>query len=834
MTPLQSFTISGIDGGLQTDRKPYLLPDKAFPVLKNAYSWRGRTRKRECLELVGRLRKTVPLGTYFTNGFPTWNIQTLVVTGYISTVNNANPGQVTTKYPHNLVNGTIVIISNIVGAVGYNSTFVITVVDEFNFTVGVNAAAFGAYVSGGTFISSELLTATEPNAQIEPGSFQLTLNGGRVLVDNGNGLLTYNGANFGVINYQTGVIQITTDLGASLATTLTYNYFPGLPVMGIESRELATINFEQTIFFDTRYAYTFDGTNFNDIAGVAWSGTDSDFFWTTNYQGADSSIRTFFVTNDFDDLGSPMRYTQDAVTFTTFQPKLINAGAPYLLEALILIPYYGRLVALNTIEGTTLGDPANKNYFNRARFSQQGNPLQSDAWITDVFGKGGFADAPTSEQIVSATLFKNTLIVRFERSTWQLRYMGEYGSPFLFERISSDFGSESTFSSVLFDNGDLTVGDRAITVSTSNSVARVDEAIPDLVFSMLNKLAGPERVHGIRDFRRELVFWCYNDATISSATQYFPNTVLVYNYKNQSFAQFRDNITVFGNLQPATSTTWDSTNVYWEDEDITWDTVSSIAEFNKITAGNAAGYVHYYGYQTPDDAQNFITAIDLTTTPIKITVPNHNILDEETVYLSGLMFTDTNLSTAVSLTTNLNDKIYLAKYIDDNNLSLFKWDFTQNIYISNFSFTPVTTAYYVGGGQMALFPKLDVMTKDFNPFSKDGNQIKISYVDFLMDVDTDSAMSVNLYSNTYLAYTGTVVIGNRSLETDQPEPYFGNNAVNPSDILWHRFYFTLAGQMIRIQMTYSDALMNTITTHRSDWVLNAMTIWCRKAGKQVF
>lgn len=836
MNGLQRFVIAGYNSGLQNDRKPFLLPDKAFQTLQNAYVWRERVRKRECLELVGRLRKLVPLQQSFGNASPSYNANLLQTTGYIIAANNANPGQITTPYPHNLVNGNMVIIGGVMGATGYNNgaanPWTITVVDAFNFTIGTSAAGFGLYTGGGTWFSNQPLSLTEPNAEIVPGSIKFSFNG-NAFTDNGNGILSMNAQNFGTINYQTGEFQITTNIIFG-PTTLTYYYYPGLPVMGIESRELSGIIFEQTIFFDTKYAYTFDGTNFNDINGVGWTGSDSDFFWTTNYAGVDNSVKTFYVTNNFDDPGSPMRYTMDAVTFTTFQPQLVSTGGTFLLETLILIPYYGRLIALNTIEGPSLGNVLNKNFFSRARFSQEGNPLDALAWVTDVFGRGGFADAPTSESIVSATLFKNTLIVRFERSTWQLRFVGNYGQPFLWERISSDFGSESTFSSVLFDSGDLTIGDRAITVSTSNSVARIDDVIPDLVFTILNNLAGPNRVQGIRDFRRELVFWCYTDGTINSATQYFPNTVLVYNYRNQTFAQFSDNVTAFGNLQPLVGITWDSTNVTWDDEDITWDTVTDQSGFARIASGNASGFIHFYGYKTPDDPQNQITAINITTTPITITVPNHNIGDSAIIYITGLMFLSTNLSVGLPVTTTLNNTIYRADYVDDNTLALYLWDNVNLNYYDNFAFLPASGSYYIGGGEIAIFPVLDVVTKDFNPFTKDGKQIKVSSIDFLMDVNPNAAMTVNLFSNTYPAYSSDMVIGQTSLELNQPTPYFGNEANNPSDILWHRLYFNLVGQLIRIELTFSDVLLNQLITHQNDWVLNAMTIRGRPGGNIIF
>ncbi len=44
--PQDRFMIAPINSGLQTDVKPWLIPDDAFSRLQNAYVWRGRVRKR--------------------------------------------------------------------------------------------------------------------------------------------------------------------------------------------------------------------------------------------------------------------------------------------------------------------------------------------------------------------------------------------------------------------------------------------------------------------------------------------------------------------------------------------------------------------------------------------------------------------------------------------------------------------------------------------------------------------------------------------------------------------------------------------------------------------
>lgn len=838
---MQPFTIAGSDAGLQTNKKPSLLPDKAFPVLENAYVWRDRVVKRKGLELLGRLRRTFSNINFFPFGASPFTHNLAVVNGYVANADNANPGNVTTTYPHGLSNGDFVIFTGITGAVGYNNQiFIITVVDDFNFTIGVNAGAFGAYTGGGSWISTHPISSTEPNSSIEPGSVTVVIHAGPDITfqDQGDGTLTsLTPGNSGTINYINGNITLTHTAGLAL-TSISYNYFPDFPVMGIWQREIPAINDEETVFFDTKYAYKFVGSDFQEFApGTAWFGSDADFFWATNWRGSTADSRLFFVTNFVNDSNDPIRYTSGGA-WTDFAPYVSRNNPPdplidiKLYQARILIPYYGRLLALNTWEGTETGGYAGAvNFFARCRYSQIGDPTAADAWRSDQFGKGGFIDAPTSEQITSAIFFKNTLIVFFERTTWQLRYVGDYGIPFIWERISSDFGSESTFSTILFDQGVAAVGDRAIISSTAISADRIDLAIPDFVFEFRNSLNGPERVIGVRDFRNEIVYWCYNDFNSDSTNQKFPNHVLVYNYRNNTYSIFRDNVTFFGTFQSSTSVTWDSETILWDDEGVTWDDPANQSLYPSIVSGNQQGFVHYYNRNTPDESSLYISAVDLTTTPIRLTIPNHNLDDGDTIYLTGLAFVDPSF---IPVDSSLNDSIFRAVYIDDNTIGLMQWQFSTQEYINNFTFTPPNTSTYIGAGTVALFPKLDVQTKDFNPYLNMGSQAKLSYVDFLTDATPSAVMTVNLYANTQVGdpvVRANILVGNRESETYLTAPYYSTPT---SDIAWHRFYCTLAAQFIRLQFTYDDDLMNTLTTHQQTWVLNAITLWTRPGGKLIF
>src|SRR5689334_14434544 len=122
-------------GGLTTDRKPLMLANEAFSQLQNAYVFRERTIKRLGLSTIGQLERSFTTINFFLTTSPTWTFNLLTRSGYVSAANNANPGKITTTYPHGLSNGDKVILTGVLGATGYNNlTFTITVVDTLNFT----------------------------------------------------------------------------------------------------------------------------------------------------------------------------------------------------------------------------------------------------------------------------------------------------------------------------------------------------------------------------------------------------------------------------------------------------------------------------------------------------------------------------------------------------------------------------------------------------------------------------------------------------------------------------------------------------------------------------
>jgi hypothetical protein len=838
MTGFHQVLIGGYPGGgLVQDRKPLLLPNEAYSALENAYVFRERTKKRDGEVPMGRLRRVFINQSIGNSSSSPWTFNIFYfgtgAKGFITAITNANPGQVTSPH-HGLSSGMEVTFNSIAGMTQLNgNTYTVTVVDSNNFTIGVDTTAFGVYTGSGFWVS-------QPNAEIEAGSVQINIATlATPFVDQGNGTLTNATAgNSGTINYMTGSVTLTTTVGAGHATTVSFNYFPALPVMGILKRDMTTVGIDATVFFDTVYAYQYVSGFQELVAGETWTGTNTDFFWAANYQGATANLRYFFVTNNNIDIAGlsydPIRYFNNSA-WTDLQPLLTSTTK--LWQALILIPYYGRLLALNTWEGATAdGYTGAVNFFARCRFSQIGDPTdQTNGWRSDIFGRGGFIDAPTNESIVSAAFFRNTLIVFFEYSTWQLRYIGEYGLPFIFERISSDFGAVSPYSPIVFDQGVMAVSDRGIIQAAANGVSRLDEQIPEQVFSFEIQNSAPNFVHGIRDFEKELVYWNYLDTANASTTQSYPNTVLVFNYKNNTWAKFRDTITCFGPAQFQFGVTWDSLTTFWE-SNVSWDNVDDQNYVEYIAAGTQQGFINIY--QNPDASTPLpvitlyantmaITAVNFSEHPTQITIPSHNLANGEIIYIQGTIWSGTD--------PGLNNQIYrvtiantgMTPMPDPNVITLSRWNQGPESY-TDVDIT--SSATYLGGGRITLFPKMNIVGKDFNPFQGSGKQFKLSFIDFQMDSNIASpaitATTVQLFVNSYLGEQANMISTNQELINSSQGCGFITNATkaNPCQITSPN-HSLITGTLIYIAnvqgMTQLNAVLYTITVvDANNFILN--------------
>jgi hypothetical protein len=828
LTTYKPFYIASFEdeSGLFTYLEPFLAPEKAFPVLEDAYAWRARIKKRLGFSTLGRLRRVFTALNYFTSSASPWSFNLKVVTGYVSTANNANPGQVTTTYAHGLSNGDLVIITGVVGAVGYNNVaFTITVVDATNFTVGVDAAAFGAYVSGGQWISNRSLSATEPNSEIKAGSVVFTI-AAITFTDQGDGTLTsVTPGNSGTIDYATGAVVLTHTGGVAALTTVVYSYYPSLPVMGLRNRELTTINREQTVAFDTRYAYRYITGQFEQLpstTGTSWFGSDSNFFWSTNYY-QNSNGDLFWATNfNKGNTPDPLRF-YDGTDWTTFAPT-IN-GANELHQCLILLPYKDRLLAFNTWEGASLA--AATNFPQRLRFSQNGDPTdQTNGWLDNTIGRGGYIDAPTNEQIISAEFIKDILIVKFERSSWKIIYTGNEALPFVFQKINTELGAESTYSLVPFDRGVFAVGNVGITTDDSVNVARIDQAVPQIVFNINNDNDGVKRVYGIRDYSNQLVYWTFPN---SAQNPTYPNKVLVYNYVNGTYAVFNDSFTCYGYFQRTTDVTW-ATLPYenWSEWNNPWDSGIIQSDFPDIVAGNQQGFVLTLNQGSFNGSSLAITAITAAN-PVQITSPNHNLQTGQFVKVTGI------IGSGSPNPNTLNDVIYRVIRSSANVIELQLYNTTSH-QCENVELLAGGT--YLGGGVLTVLNNINIQTKRFSPFYELGSQVRLGYVDCFLQKTSLGEVSIDCFidENTSIPINDPSDLNNNGLLGDNvvlTRPETGIPFQAQQEKIWHRIYFSTSCQNFQLKFYMDDAQMSDEDINSSDFVLHALTLYLSQNTRMV-
>lgn len=527
--------------------------------------------------------------------------------------------------------------------------------------------------------------------------------------------------------------------------------FPGNPVMGLRTQEQFGIDQQTLIGFDTTSAYKWNGTNFitlPSVMPVTWSGTNYQFFYTTNYAGA------FWATNSkpglngwnvtafagsagvgnaatvnvtsagnnvqmgdyvyFINLSAAVAanaavLAQVTVAGNPFTVQAVNqpAGSTFawtngptatgmvldsmqtvagqdgiryygvlsngtgwanynppidpntvLAGALLIFPYRGYLVFLNTSEGN---DQGVLNYGNRARWTQIGTPYYSEPVPVfpnvqgvdiktardDLFGRGGANDAPTNEVIVAAGFIRDILVVYFERSTWRLRFVNNAQNPFVWERVNIELGSDCTFSTIPFDKGLMAIGNRGIVISDGNDTSRFDEKIPDEIFDIRQNNFGLERVNGIRTFRTKLNYWTIPSSENPTGT--FPDQVLVFNYDTKNWSLFDDCFTCFGYYYPSGGGyTWGDLPDAWSSyTNISWNSGVSQAGYENVVAGNQQGYVLILeqtdGQNDPSLSISAITA----ASPGAFTSANNNLPDGTWITLSGI--TGTTSADGVSL-----------------------------------------------------------------------------------------------------------------------------------------------------------------------------------------
>lgn len=627
-------------------------------------------------------------------------------------------------------------------------------------------------------------------------------------------MLTTGAATVHTFNTTTGEVIIN---GATPGTAVFY--YPSDPVMHFGTYNLVTTNDEDLFAFDTQFSYRFVfATGWNREATEAvvgdsvWTGSNSDFHWSTNYRGANADDFILFVTNNV--AADRMRFWNNTqwATFGSAATTPINAAADFIRTCRVILPFKNRLLLMNTTENIAAAD---STFLNRIRYSQIGNPLAVDAWREDIPGKGLFIDAPVNEAIISAEFIKDRLIVFFEESTWEVVYTGNAIAPFRFQQLNTELGVESTHSIVAFDKAILGLGQKGIHACNGMNVERIDDNIPDEIFGVINANNGAQRVQGIRDFWTELVYWTYNTNLADQPTgNIFPNRVLVFNYENGSWSVNDDTITALGNFYNEVTLVWQNIERGWQDMGETWNNPSLQSNFRSVVGGNQEGFTFLVDADSARNSMSLqITNITFAGITVTITAIDHNIPNSSFIYLNSITST-------LTMDTDLNDNIYKVTVVDADTVTIIQAG---------------VTGVYSGGGILQLVSRVDIRTKDYNFYNKDGINVSIPVVSLFVDSTPNGQILVDFIpssSNISIVTEGlanNTQLGNLTIQTSA---YATVPLETSQERFWRDVYPYAEGETIQMQIFFNDALMVNNNVVFSKFQLNAMLFYALRTNQR--
>lgn len=841
------FLIAPFNSGLQQNMKPWLIPEDAFAFLYNMYVFRGRVRKRFGGILTGFGWSSLLQAQLFS--------RLRVQVGTIGAPLSPVPGSI--------------------------------------FKVGQLFSA-----------GDQIFTVFNPNP--------------------GPQAMLHTGIGTGTFDLATGAFALA---GTGLAAGTPIYFYPADPVMGIYIYQAGVYNNQPTYAWDTQFAYLYTGGQWQRSGtGVTpiWHGTDLNFFWVFNWQGGTNSTAspsTMFVTNYFVTNPNGIKlatddpiWTFDGTTWVArigangfyFEP---NGGAPqtgpYVQTARIIVAFKNRLLLLNTIENdNVITGPAplgtNTQYVNRLRYSAYASPFQQNAWYepdqSDNSGNpqlgvaigADFIDATTEEEIISAEFIKDRLIVFFSQSTWEIVYTGNQVAPFAWQKLNTELGSQAEKSTVPFDQFILTMSNIGVHSCNGQNVVRIDEKIPDEVFEIRDKELGIERIAGIRDFFVECVYWSFPSDDITPVEK-FPNRVLLYNYKNDSWALNEDCITSFGYLQQSSDETWADQSDIWDDADFTWTSGINQAQFRQILAGNQEGFI----FQVDPQLARNAPAMQLTNATsvgnvITLTIVDHTlqvgefsdyIMIENAVVSLGttdgagnasgtvpgsignyfiigsqtyLIVAPSNVLQTTGPGSGTFDKLTGAYtftgaapastifFVGDGLNEIFK---VQSIVNANtITVYGSFTGTYAGGGTVTRVSNPQILSKEWNPYVNEGRNVYLARIDFGVlktgEFGSGGAVTVDYYpSSTELSMiqagqANNCIVGDGTLETTPYDP-----AIYPLESvqarLWHPIYFQTTGESVQIFIYMSDAQMTDPVKALADFEIEGMVLHTSRSSSRL-
>ena len=846
---VDKFLIAPFDSGLNTALKPFMIPDAAFSQLKNANVFRGRIVKRFGSELTGdgatnNVNQTLYSQTAIK--LDSWTPATTVCVGrtdgaggFTGYVPDGNGIYVSQKFTIDAITYTINALGNPAALTvsGGGSTGTIDTTTGELIIVGAVAnkdIIFYPFIGySGLTDGAGVATGKVPGKKYRIGQQFSVEDVVFTVIQSGNMLRSDGSLEAATFDTTTGVYSIT----IAASPNKPVYFYPHDPIMGFSQYEKVPVTDQPAYAFDTQFVYNFTGGRWlqtGPAPAFYFHGSDSQFFWSSCWLGKNVGEVAMFVTNNNATNGAALP-TDDPIWYfdgniwLRFMPKVQNTGKR-IVSARIILPFKRRLVMFDVTEqvGTT-----NTRIVYRGRFSIDGSPLQQTltlmqgaiddgeyAWLEPNqlnSGGGSYVDCTSQEGIIATKYLRDRLDVFFERSTWEFTYTSNEVEPFQWNKLNTELGSESTFSTVPFDKMVLTVSPSGITVCNGSNVERLDSDIPDYVFQIDNDPTGTARIFGVRDYKQEMVYWTL---PINSKTplSVFPNTILVYNYKNNTWSENDDCITAFGYFEQSKDKTWQEMTIPWEECNFPWTYYLSIAKERQILAGNHQGYIFLIKPAVTSNARVMSVTdfnYNAVTRACTVKIMDHSLRANDYIKLydiNGINFDPVDTG------------IHQVKVVLDK----------DTVILNDCVLLPVPGTY-VGGGTVSRVSQVSIKTKQWNFYLKEGKNFMVNRIDFLVTkssghLDTSFSTNSTNIDMAQEAISTTTSLGLNPYTIDLSGRPGLLNLEQYQERVWRTIYPQADGNFIQLNLSLNDSMMKNNADAFSTLEIHGIILYCNPTG----
>lgn len=578
-----------------------------------------------------------------------------------------------------------------------------------------------------TGIQSPSIRSSEPNALIQEGSVVISVNAGAATWNDATtpGILTPIGgsAAAGTINYVTGqvVLHFTGAVAGALPIVVTFNYAPGLRVMGIFEDTLPD-GTKDLLVVDKNYFYNYDaGTNqfvgvpFTSAVPIVTFGivSNEDYVSGTTYNFSDGSQRFVFTGKGMDDVyffdGTGVkRYTNVADN-----PDYAQPPEGVLSKATTVIFFGQRLnFFVPIVNGLTY---------------QQG-VLYSG--IADAAGNGdkynvpgsGILSCDTAEFMKGALILGDIVIMNLQRSNWALEKTRDAFNPYFNRKIPSVLGTDAGFSAVSWNYEVKSAGKTGMITTDGRQSLRFDNKIPYFTADDCDQAEFELMYGGFDRINGQFLFsYRSTESNLASITQ---DRVLVYNYEESTWAINDQRFSVFGQTDKGHDLTWDDidgdNNPAWARMDETeevWNKIGIEAQVQKTLAGDDLGFIYQINTDYDDYFVN-ITNITQAGAAVVTIDPSAFQIGDRVVFVNveGMVEINSSIGTVTAATVTS-----IAVDIDSRNFTA-----------------------YTNGGTVSKLIAFEADMIPFNPYRPEGRRVHMCHVEFQVNTNAGN-MFVDFY-----------------------------------------------------------------------------------------